>query len=101
MKIDIQTLDFEAPDGLLADLNEVLQKFTQFEDRITGIDVYLKKLESHNVGTRKAEFKLYVPGANLYADHQANSFHEAIHEAAEKMKNQLLKRKELIQQKRP
>lgn len=101
MKIDIQTLNFEASDGLLDKLQGALQKLTQYEDGITGADVYLKKFDTHDVGTRKVEIKLYVPGGNLYADHQANSFHEAIHEAAGKMRNQLLKRKEMIRQKRP
>lgn len=99
MKIDIQTINFNATDGLLEDVHSVLNKFTTYNDQVVGADVYLKMMDTHQENTRKVEIKIYLAGNNLYADHQADSFYEALHEAEKKIRVQMQKRQEILQQK--
>ena len=100
MKTDIQTINFHATNGLLDDVHEVLSKLTQFEDRITGADVYLKMHEAQVDETREAHIKIYLPGQNLYAAHKGESFYQALHEAADKVRVQLKRKRENLLKKR-
>lgn len=100
MKIDIQTVNFSATDGLLKDLHQLLGKLERLDHRITGADVYLKMQNSQGTDTRKAEIKVYLPGTDLYADHEAESFYEALHRATEKVRLQLLRYKDMVREKR-
>lgn len=101
MRTDIQTVGFDADQDLLNFVNDRIKHLAQLETRITGVDVYLKSVKDDHDNTKVAEVKIFLPGPTLYADYQSDSFRESIMEAVDKVKRQLLRRKELQNEKRP
>lgn len=100
MKTDIQTLGFDANQELIDFVNDRIKHLKKLEDRITGVDVYLKSVKNDQDETKIAEMKLFLPGPTLYADYQSDSFRESIMETVDKLKRQVLKRKDLQNEKR-
>ena len=101
MKIDIQTVGFDAEQDLLDFTNEKINKLEKFFENITGIDVYLKSVPDNTENTKIAEVKVFLPGPSIYGEAQSDTFHGSIDEAVEKVKKQLKKRNELMKEKRP
>jgi len=97
MKLDVQTINFEADDKLLQMVNVHIRKLSSIENKIIGADVYLKSLPNHEQQTKTVEIKLYVPGNDLYAEHHADTFDEALLQTVKKMKGQIIKRKDMLQ----
>lgn len=97
MKIDVESINFEADEKLLAMVNSQIKKLSNIENKITGVDVYLKSLPNHDQLTKTVEMRLFVPGNDLYAEHHADTFDEALLQTAKKMRGQILKRKDMMQ----
>lgn len=95
MKWDIQTVGFSAKDELLDNTREKVQKLEKYYNPIIGAEVYLRlEYDEHNAN-KKVELKLNIPGEDVYADHQSDTFEFSLNEAIEKVKKQLLKKKDL------
>jgi putative sigma-54 modulation protein len=98
MKLQIQSIHFDAADHLKEYTREKMDKLDTFFDRITEGEVYFK-LQNEVKGANKfAEVKLHVPGEILVASEQGQSFEEAIDLAANKVRMQLLKYKGKMQE---
>lgn len=100
MKIDIQTVGFEAEQELLDFTDEKINKLSRFFENITGIDVYLKSVQDDNDQTKIAEVKVFLPGPSIYGASQTNTFRGSLDEAIDKVKKQLVKRNEQMKEKR-
>lgn len=97
-KINIEAVHF-AVDAKLTELIESkLEKLSLFYDQILTNEVILKvdKKESHN--NKIVEIKLHVPGKELFAKKQADSFEAATDEAVEALRRQIKKHKEKLQE---
>ena len=95
MKIQVQSLHFDADIKLIDFIEKKLKKLELFHDRIVDAEVFLK-LE-HPMGKiqeKLVEIKLNVPGATLVAKEKGTAFEEAIDLAAEAVRKQLIKHKE-------
>jgi putative sigma-54 modulation protein len=98
MKLQIQSIHFDAADHLKDYTREKMEKLDTFFDRITEGEVFLK-LQNEVKGANKfAEVKLHVPGEILVASEQGQSFEEAVDLAVGKVKMQLLKYKGKMQE---
>lgn len=93
MKWDIQTVGFQAKDGLMETTKEQVAKMEKFYTPIIGAEVYYRLVYDDQQENKKVEVKLNIPGEDIYADHQSNSFEHSLHESLEKVKKQLLKKK--------
>lgn len=96
MKTDIQTINFDASADLLDAVNGNIDKLSALEKDITEVDVYLKTVNDQQDRTKNVEMRLFVPGNDLYAEYQAESFDEALQQTYQKLRKQLVKRKEMI-----
>lgn len=97
MKLQVQSIHFDADVKLLDFIQRKCDKLETFFDRITGGEVYLKLEKDVNAKNNKVvEIKLFVPGATLFVKEQAPSFEAATDEAMEAMKQQLKKHKDKI-----
>jgi putative sigma-54 modulation protein len=97
-KVHIEAVHFTV-DGKLAELiNEKMEKLNQFFDHIINSDVILKvdKKESHD--NKIVEIKVHVPGKELFAKKQADSFEKGVDEAVEALRRQIKKYKEKLQE---
>lgn len=94
MNIIIESVDFKAGDALETYVKERLNKFFGPYDYITQAMVYLKKVPETDQGDKIAEIELRLPGTELYADSQADTYQRAVSETIDKVRRQLEKYKE-------
>jgi putative sigma-54 modulation protein len=94
MKIIIETPDFKANRKLNSFIKEKVEKLNHFSERIAEGKVLLKHEKSDTHENKICEIKLSVPGNNLFASKQCESFEEAILLTVDALKQQIIKRKE-------
>jgi putative sigma-54 modulation protein len=90
MKINIQSLSFQANDELIDFAKDKISKLTQYSGRVMEAQVTLKAVKSATRDNKSCEIKLAIPGNDLFASKQCNSFEEAILKSSEALKQQLL-----------
>jgi len=98
MKVNIQSVHFDADRKLLDFIEHKLAKLAVQYDRIIESEVTLKLDNAADHENKIAEIRLHVPGNDLFAKRQCKSFEEALDTAIDALKNQLVKHKEKIRQ---
>lgn len=93
MKLQIQSIHFDADKKLLDFIQKKLDKLETFYDKITEGDVYLR-VENEEINNKSVNIKLFIPGTSIVAKEQGASFEEAVDVAVESLKKQLKKQKE-------
>lgn len=94
MKLQIQSIHFDADVKLTAFIEKKLEKLETFYDRIQSGEVFLKLQNDDEKGNKIVNIKLLVPGGDVFVQEQAASFEEATDKAYEILKRQLAKIKE-------
>lgn len=96
METKVQAVNFSAQQELVDFVNARLDKLTLFTDQITTREVYLKLDKSETGENKIAEIKLNLPGKELFAKKQSESFEEAIDNVVEALKKQIEKHKSKV-----
>jgi len=96
MKVDIQSIHFDADKKLEARINTKVAKLTTFYDSILGANVNLRLDKSDTRDNKVAEIKILVNGNEMFAKRQSNSFEEAFDQSYEAIKAQIIRHKEKI-----
>ena len=98
MKIDIQSIHFDADQKLLDYVNLKAERLSKYFDRITEIEIYLKleNTSSLNVKNKLVEIKALLPGNTLFSKEAAPSFEVATDQSFDHMRRQLKRHKEKI-----
>jgi len=99
MKINLTAVHFDADQKLIDYIEKKSSKLSQFFDRITDAQVFLKLENSGQVRDKIVEIKLMVPGDTLVAKETSKTFEAATDAAVDNMKRQLNKHKERVQDK--
>lgn len=94
MKVQIQSVKFDADQRLLDFVEHKMSKLDRFVERATGADVILKLDKDSEQGNKVATISLLVPGEDLVAERRARSFEEAVDLAIEALKRQIEKVKD-------
>ena len=94
MKLQIQSIHFDADKKLLEFIQKKLDKLDTFYDRILGAEVYLKLENDNQKENKLVNIKLNIPGNDLICKEQAGTFEEAIDKSVENLKNQIKKQKD-------
>lgn len=94
MKINVTSVHFDADKKLLDFINKKVVKLQQFDERILGAEIILKLENNVDQGNKIAEIRLEVPGNDLFARRQSKTFEEAVNEAIDALRNQVIKTKE-------
>lgn len=94
MKINVTSVHFDADKKLLDFINKKVVKLQQFDERILGAEIILKLENNMEQGNKIAEIRLEVPGNDLFARRQSKTFEEAVTEAIDALRNQVIKTKE-------
>ena len=96
MDFKVNAVHFTA-DGKLVDfIHEKVKKLEMMYDSIIASEIYLKLDKSNHVDNKIAEVKLLLPGNELFAKKQCNSFEEAADLAVQALKKQVAKHKSKI-----
>lgn len=94
MKLNIQSIHFDADQKLLDVVQAKADKLEKYFDKIESGEVFLRLEKSDNRDNKLVEVKLMVPGNDIFASKKAASFEEALDEATEALRRQLKKLKE-------
>lgn len=94
MNVKIQTQHFDADSKLMLYVDKKLEKLSQFHDRITRVDVYLK-LDNvvHKIKDKIAEIKVSIPGHSFFVKHSSKSFEESFDTALEALITKIIRTK--------
>ena len=94
MNMKMQSVGFKADKKLEAFINQKLSKLNKFDNNISDYTVTLNIENSDPKANKVVEVKVKVPGNELFAKKQSNSFEAAAELVTEALKIQILKNKE-------
>jgi len=94
MNISIKSIHFTADKKLEDLIQSKISKLTQFHDSIIAADVYLRLEKNQELENKITEIKLDIPGTELFAKKQSNSFEKSTDSTVEALRIQLKKFKE-------
>ncbi len=90
MKIQIQSLDFNANSALLKLIEDKIEKISHFTDRILESKVILKLDKSDTRENKICEIILVIPGNDLFAKKSGNTFEEALEHVVSALEKQII-----------
>jgi putative sigma-54 modulation protein len=96
MKVNLQSINFEADQKLVNFIEKKMNKLTLFYDKIICSDVYLKVENTSEKENKIFETKLSIPGDDIVVKKRCKSFEEGVDTAIQILERQLKKRKEKI-----
>jgi putative sigma-54 modulation protein len=96
MKIDIQTPGFDGQQALLDYTEQKVNKLGHFSERIMEARVCLKVDRSDTRSNKVCEIILAIPGNDLFASKQSESFEDAISKTVHALKEQVVAWKEKV-----
>jgi len=97
MKMDIQTVGFNADSSLTEYAQSKTEGLMKYFDRIVGAEIYLKLVQDDKEQNKVAEIKLNIPGNDLFASSQSGKFEGSVNDSIDKLKGQLRKLKTKLQ----
>jgi putative sigma-54 modulation protein len=93
MDIKIHSVHFDADAKLVDFVEKKVGKLDQFYDNIIGAEVFLRVEKDQSPDNKIAEIKLQIPGSDLFAKKQTDTFEQATDLAVDALRKQLTKRK--------
>lgn len=99
MKVNTQSVNFDADMKLIDFIQRRMDKLEIFYDKVIGSDVYLKVENTSAKENKIVEIKLLVPRDQLMVKKQCKSFEEAVDSACSSLERQLVKKKEKMRAK--
>jgi putative sigma-54 modulation protein len=96
MKVNLQSVHFNARQDLQDFVQKKLDKLEVFYDRILEAEVILRVENASDKENKVAEVKLVIPGNDLVVKKQSASFEQAVDLVAEALERQLKKHKEKV-----
>lgn len=94
MKVNAQSVNFNANSTLMQFVQTRLNKLDTFYDKVISSDVYLKVENTSSKENKIVEIKLHVPKDKYVIKKQCKSFEEAVDSACKSLERKLKKRKE-------
>ncbi|MFB9054866.1 ribosome hibernation-promoting factor, HPF/YfiA family [Formosa sp. 3Alg 14/1] len=96
MKVNIQSVNFNADQTLIDFVQKRMDKLDQFYDKVISSDVYLKVENTSEKENKIFEARVNVPGDSIVVKKQCKSFEEGADSATASIERQLKKRKEKL-----
>lgn len=99
MKVNIQSIHFDADQKLLDFITKKVEKIQTFYEGLDSAMVYLRLEKDEHKENKTVEVKLNVGGKEVFAKENSNTFETAMDMVIDKIKAQVKKHKEKIQEK--
>lgn len=99
MKIEIQSIHFDADHELIDYIERKVSKLGTFHDSIKGAEVYLKVQKAAEKENKQVEIKINVNQKPLFAEHTSVSFEAATDLAVDQLKTQVKRYNEKLRAK--
>ncbi len=94
MKIDIQSIHFDADQKLLQFIEKKLEKVENYFDGINAANVYLRLEKDPHKGNKSVEVKLHLNNKPIFAKEHSSTFETATDIVLDKVVAQVKKHKE-------
>ncbi len=94
MKVNAQSVNFNADGELISFLENRMNKLELFYDKVISSEVFLKVQKTSVKENKMVEIKVNVPRDKFVVKKQCKSFEEAIDSACSSLERKLIKRKE-------
>ena len=95
MKVQVQSIHFDADVKLISFIQKKINKLETFYDKLIAGEVYLR-LNNQGTDNKTVEIKINMPGNQLFAKENARSFEAATDMATMALQMQLKKFKNKI-----
>ncbi|MBQ6087477.1 MAG: ribosome-associated translation inhibitor RaiA [Bacteroidales bacterium] len=92
MEINIKSLKFDADQKLIAFVEKKISKLSRFYENLDSVDVVLSLL--HEPENKNVKIQTHVLGQDLVIERNAQTFEEAVNDAADAMKEKITRAKE-------
>lgn len=99
MNVVIQSVHFKADQKLEDFIRAKVDKLESVFEHLVGSEVTLRLENVEDHINKIADIRLMIPGNDLFASKQAKTFEEAVDQAVDALKKQLLRYKEKIRSK--
>jgi len=96
MKINIQSVNFNADQKLIQFIEERLNKLEKHFDKVINANVYLKVQNTSNPENKITEILLNIPGDEIVVKKTNKKFEEGVDEAVNAVRRCLKKKKEKL-----
>lgn len=96
MTINLQTVNFNAKDGLEEYVEKKLSKLNQYYDKIIAVQVFLKVENISEKENKTVDIKLEVPGDDIVVKKTGQSFEECIDLSVDTLKKLIIRKKEKV-----
>ena len=96
MKVNTQSVNFNADKKLIDFIQNRLEKLDKYYDKVIDADVYLKLDNTNGKENKIFEVRLNVPGNKFVVKKQSKTFEEGTDLAIGSLERQLKKRKQKI-----
>lgn len=93
MKLQVQSLKFDADQKLIDFISRKMDKLETIYERIIDGEAILK-LNNEGIDNKTVEIKLNLPKGQIFAKEDAKTFEEATDKATEALRRQIKKYKE-------
>ena len=90
--INVKSLKFNADEKLLDFIDKKVGKVEKFFDNMGDIDVTLSLLP--DAENKSVKLQTHIPGEDLIVERQARTFEEAVTDAADALKERIVRAKE-------
>ncbi|WP_033958963.1 ribosome hibernation-promoting factor, HPF/YfiA family [Psychroserpens jangbogonensis] len=96
MKVNTQSVNFNADKKLIDFIQKRMDKLDMFYDKVIQSDVYLKLENTSDKENKIFEARVKVPGDSFIVKKQCKTFEEGTDMAVSSLERQLKKRKEKL-----
>ncbi len=96
MKVNIQSVGFNADVQLEEFVNTKVGKILKLDDDVTSVEIFLRAEKPSVVENKEVEIKFNIPGGDIFAQKQSKTFEEAVDLAVDALKRQVTKRKDKL-----
>ncbi|WP_158859029.1 ribosome hibernation-promoting factor, HPF/YfiA family [Lunatibacter salilacus] len=96
MKLQMHSIHFDADQKLINFIQKKADKLDTYYDQIIDGEVFMRLDKNNKSENKIVELKLNVPGKQLFAKNQSDSFEAAADEAVEGLRRQIKKHKEKV-----
>jgi len=93
MKVSINSVHFKADNKLEQFIEKKVNKLSGFYEGVIGSEITLKVDKSESSDNKIAEIRVQIPGYDLFAKKQSNTFEEATDQVVSALRKQLEKHK--------
>jgi putative sigma-54 modulation protein len=94
MKVNVQSVNFNADKKLIDFLQVKLDKLEHFYDKIIYADVFMKLENTSDKQNKTTEILLSIPGGDLMVKKTCKKFEECVDECVSSLQRQIVKKKE-------